>query len=210
MRQYISTEKLVKLWRKNGINKIHAGGWHFWDKYTYDYERLIKVCHQNGIYVYCWLEPPMINQKFWNRYPLWREKTATLKDGKVSWRYLMNLANPECRKKAFSEIESLLLKYDWDGVNVAELYFESAGGPDFPQNLTPMNDIVRKEFKKLYGFDPLEIFNPQSIYFWKINNNAWKSFVNYRVNLCYKLKTYFIEFLSTIKTKKKDFCHNRD
>ena len=96
--------------------------------------------------VYCWLEPPMVSQKFWNKYPKWREKTAVLKDAKVSWRYLMNFADENCRKKAFSEIESLLMSYDWDGVNVAELYFESPGGPAYPENFTPMNDNIPRSW----------------------------------------------------------------
>lgn len=204
-RQFISIEKLAKLWRKYGINKIYAGGWHFYDKYTYDYGRLIRVCHQNGILVYCWLEPPMVNQKFWNKYPQWREKTALLKDGAVSWRFLMNLADPECRKKAFAETEILLTKYDWDGANVAELYFESILGPAHPEIFTPMNNLVRSEFKNKKGFDPIELFQPDSSNYWKSNPSAWESFAVYRRNLCTQLKIEYLNFLTGIQQKKKDF-----
>lgn len=205
MRQNISIEKLAKLWRKYGVNKIYAGGWHFYDKYAYDYERLIRVCHQNGILVYCWLEPPMVNQKFWNKYPQWREKTALLKDAKVSWRFLMNLADQKCRQKVFSEIASLLSKYEWDGVNLAELYFESSSGPEQPQNFTPMNDTIRKEFKIRYGFDPVDLFNTESQHYWKTNKEDWEKFVVFRINLCNKLKIYFLDMLRDVKQKKSDF-----
>jgi hypothetical protein len=203
MRQFISIEKLAKLWRKNGVNRIYAGGWHFYDKYSYDYNRLIRVCHENGILVYCWLEPPMVNQKFWNKYPAWREKTALLKDGKVGWRFLMNLADSRCREKAFDDDEALLMKYDWDGVNLAELYFESPLGPSRPESFTPMNDTVRKEYKKLAGYDPVELFDPQSPHYWQTSPVDWQQFARYRRDLCTRLKDYYLAFLSKIRDKKK-------
>jgi uncharacterized protein YdaL len=204
-RQFISIEKLAKLWKKYGIHRIYAGGWHFYDKYTYDYARLIRVCHKNGIMVYCWLEPPMANQKFWNKYPQWREKTAVLKDAKVDWRFLMNITDPECLKKIFAETETLLTKYDWDGVNLAELYFESAGGPSRPENFTPMNTIVRREFRKLRGFDPIDIFNAQSPHYWQTSPADWQAFAEYRKDLCSRLKIKYLDFLSGIRKSKQDF-----
>ena len=136
LRQNISIEKLVQLWRQNGIKRIYAAGWLFYTlrNYTYDYERLVQTCHKNGILVYCWLEPPLISQRFWDKHPEWREKTAQLRDAKVGWRFLMNLADPDCRKAAFSEIMGVLTKYDWDGVNIAELYFDSPSGPVRPES----------------------------------------------------------------------------
>jgi len=204
-RQFISIEKLARLWRKYGVHKVHAGGWHFYDKYTYDYARLIRVCHENGILVYCWLEPPMVNQKFWNKYPQWREKTVQLKDAAVSWRYLMNLTDADCRKKAFDETESLLMKYDWDGANVAELYFESVVGPSKPEIFTPMNNLVRTDFKKKSGFDPIDLFRKDSPYYWQTNTAAWKNFCVYRRDLCTKLKADYLSMLAAVRARKKDF-----
>jgi len=205
MRQFISIEKLAKLWKKYGIKRIYAGGWHFYDKYSYDYARLVKVCHQNGILVYCWLEPPMVNQKFWNKYPEWREKTALLRDAKVSWRFLMNMADKKCREKVYSETETLLTRYDWDGVNLAEFYFESSGGPARPDNFTPMNDTVRKEYKTINGYDPIEIFKPESEHYWQKNGADWDKFAGYRIALCNKLKSNYVAMLMEIKKKKIDF-----
>ena len=52
-------------------------------------------------------------------------------------------------------------RFDWDGVNLAELYFESLEGHDNPARFTPMNDDVRAEFQAdVAGFDPLELFKP--------------------------------------------------
>lgn len=205
MRQYISIEKLVKLWRAYGIKTVYASGWHFYDKYTYDYARLIRVCHENGILVYCWLEPPMVNQKFWNKYPQWREKTALLKEGGGSWRLLMNLADPACLKMVFAETENLLAKYDWDGVNVAEMYYESLSGPSRPDLFTPMNALVRTAFEQKAGFDPVELFRTGSPYYWKDNPAAWNRFAAYRRDLCTSIKEKYLRMLADVRKKKGSF-----
>jgi len=204
-RNFMSADKLVKLWREYGVQRVYAGGWYFLDDYTYDYGQLIEKCHENGILVYCWFEFPMVNIRFWNKYPQWREKTALLKDAKLDWRYLENLADPQCRQEVFKETGELLNKYDWDGVDLAELYFESTQGPAFPEHLTPMNGTVRKDFSKLYGYDPVKIFNSKSRYYWKTDKKSWLLFAAYRRDLCNKLKTDFLDFLTGIRNRKKDF-----
>jgi len=77
----------------------------------------------------------MVSLKFWNNHPEWREKTGFLQDAKVDWRSLMNLADPRCRRAVFSEVGELLRNYDWDGVDVSELYFESTDGPRYRELL---------------------------------------------------------------------------
>jgi uncharacterized protein YdaL len=205
MRQFISIEKLAKIWREHGVKRIYAGGWHFYDKYSYDYARLVRVCHENGILVYCWLEPPMVSMKFWNKYPDWREKTADLKEAGFSWRKFMNLADPACRSKVFSETSDLLLKYDWDGVNLAELYFESTAGPERPDMFTPMNSTVRREYALIAGFDPIQLFDSRSTNFWKKNPAAWDKFALYRSELGNRLKLGFIDLFKDIRKKRPDF-----
>lgn len=197
----ISIEKLAQSWRKHNIKTIYAAGWYF--DYGYDYETLINSCHANGILVYCWLETPMISKKFWENHPEWREKTATLRDAYVDWRYLMNLDNDNCRNAIFNAFEKFLISYDWDGVDLAELYFEpSPVGPELPENFTPMNDLVRNEFKNISGFDPVLLFDTTSSHYWKTNNPDWKRFASYRKDLCYKLKQSFLDFLTSVQKKR--------
>ena len=198
-------DSLAVIWKKQHIKRINASGWYYDDHYT-NYQALINACHSNGIAVYCWLETPMISEGFWNRHPEWREKTATLRDANVDWRKLMNFADENCRKQAAAEIDSFLLHHDWDGVNLAELYFEpSPVGPRIPQNFTPMNTIVRKDFEAKNGFDPILILDPQSSHFWEKNMADWKKFAQYRKDLAYQSKTFFLEHLTKVAQKKKDF-----
>lgn len=200
----LSAYELAKFWRKNKVKRIYASGWYF--DSGYDYDALIKACHQNGILVLCWLETPMISINFWNKHPEWREKTPFQRDAQIDWRYLMNLADENCRKEVFKEFDDFLMKYDWDGVDFAELYFEpSPVGPELPENFTPMNSTVRKEFEQIGGFDPVLLFDTKSPHHWKTNHDDWKKFATYRKELLYRLKKSFLDFFMSVKTRKKDF-----
>ncbi len=105
-----------------------------------------------------WLELPHVSEKFWDAHPEWREKTAILQDAQLDWRKLMNLNNPDCFAAVSQGVKQLVGRFDWDGVNLAELYFESLEGAANPARFTPMNQDVRDEFRGLHGFDPIELF----------------------------------------------------
>jgi len=195
LRQNTSVENLVKIWVKQGIRYIHVSGWHQYPKYDYDYTRLIKLCHENGILVYAWIEPPQVNQKFWQNHPEWREKNYKGQDTRASWRYPVALTDAKCLAAATKEYLSLLTKYDFDGVNLAELYFESDNGFDNPEKFMPMHTSAKAEFKGLYKFDLPEIFNESSPYYWIKNPNARKAVIQYRVN---KIKELHEKLLSAI------------
>ena len=124
-----------------------------------------------------------MSEKFWADHPAWREQTAAGQDAQLDWRKLMNLQNPECHKAVEGEIATLLRRFDWDGVNVAELYFESLEGAANPARFTPMNANVRSDFKALAGFDPKELFSPDSPLYDAKNPNALRKFLDFRAAL---------------------------
>ncbi len=205
-RHSVSIESLVKQWVGIGVKAVHAAGWHQYPKYTYDYERLVRVCHENGILVYAWLEPPQVSQKFWTEHPEWREKNAAGADVRTSWRYPMAMTDPACLQAMSEEYKSFLLKYDFDGVNIAEIYFESGeAGPDEPNTLTPMHPSARAEFKQSAGFDPALLLNPSSNYFWKRNQAAWSKFEDYRVDKMVQIHAQMLEIAEEIRQRRNGF-----
>jgi hypothetical protein len=187
---------LARRWRKAGIAAIHAAAWHFYepdagrDEYL---RKLIEACHRQGILVYAWLELPHISEQFWEEHPQWREKTATQQDAHLDWRKLMNLADPNCSQAAEAGLRALLNRFDWDGVNLAELYFESLYGPSAPDRFTPMNDVVRADFRAKAGFDPIELFRQDSPRYWERDRAAWKRFADYRASLTVRLQQRWLQ-----------------
>ncbi len=205
-RHSMSIEDLVKHWTRNGVRVIHAAGWHQYPKYSYDYDRLISLCHANGILVYAWLEPPQVTYKFWQDHPEWREKNVDGEDVRASWRYPMALTDPVCLEAMIAEYRTLLFGHDFDGVNLAEIYFESGvEGPAEPQKLTPMHSSARAEFKDLHGFDPAAVLQHGSPQFWRKQSAAWNKYEDYRVEKMVQVHERLLEFAESVRQVRPGF-----
>jgi hypothetical protein len=192
--------ELAREWRQMGLATIHVGAWDFFEPQAREdtrLRRLIEACHREGILVYAWLELPHVSTEFWRRYPQWREKTALLKDAQPDWRLLMNLANPDCCRAVIEGVRSTLIRFDWDGVNFAELYFDGVEGLRKPDEFTPLNADVRREVERAYGFDPAELFRgPQP------DAKKLRIFLDYRVDLAARLQELWIDELEKMRSEK--------
>jgi uncharacterized protein YdaL len=202
-RSGIDIEHLAAVWRARGVRAIYAAAFHFYDSWSYDYAHLIDVCHRNGILVYAWFELPHVSSKFWNDHANWRAKTANGKDGQVGWRFHMDLDIPECQDAAFDFAVDLLKRLPWDGVNIAELNYDTLKGPEDPDSYLPMGKTTRDAFKALGGFDPIQLFKEDSPYYWKQNHAALKRFEDYRVQRVLAWHRAFLERVAPI-AKAKD------
>lgn len=206
LRQNVSLEKLVRRWKASGVKIVYLATWHFYRSYRFDYKYFIDLCHNFGISVYAWFEFPQVTPLFWDENPQWREKTATGADALCHWRLLMNLYNSSCREAVKDFLWKMLMDYDWDGVNLAELNFDTNKGANDPSKFTPMNDDVRRDFKKINGFDPIELFNPKSSYYFKKNPYAYQKFLDFRREIVKNLHIFFLEEIEKIKRiKGKNF-----
>ena len=189
---------LALQWRRAGIAALHVSAWHFHDsdpqRDAY-LEKLIAACHRQAVLVYAWLELPHVSEVFWEQNARCREKTVSLQDARLDWRKLINLAEPGCSELVGKGITNLLSRFDWDGVNLAELYFESLHGPSNPQRFTPMNDWVRADYVRQAGIDPMDLLEPESPHFWSRNQRAWRRFVDYRAELTLRLQRSYLELI---------------
>jgi hypothetical protein len=196
-------EYLARRWRNSGIAALHVAAWHYYEP---DAQRdawlreLVAVCHRNAILVYAWLELPHVSQKFWDDHPEWREKTAVLQDAHLDWRSLMNLANRDCFRAVSSGVRELVGRFDWDGVNLAELYFESLEGAANPARFTPMNDDVRREFRQSRGFDPLDLFQPAAA----PQPERLRQFLDYRAELARRIQAEWLAEIETVRRERPD------
>lgn len=201
----VDLDYFARRWRKAGIAALHVAAWHFFepdperDAYL---ARLIEACHRNAVLVYAWFELPHVSERFWQDHPEWREKTALLQDAHLDWRKLMNLANPECARAVRAGVRRLVERFDFDGVNLAELYFESLEGAANPARFTPMNDDVRREFRAAAGFDPLDLFQPGSPRHLSRNQNGLAAFLDYRARLAARLQREWMAELEALRAAR--------
>lgn len=198
-RSRVDLDYFAARWRRSGISALQVAAWHFYDPDPENdayLKRLIEACHREGIQVYAWLELPHVSEKFWADHPVWREKTALLQDAQLDWRKLMNLTNRDCFRAVSAGVNGLIKRFDWDGVNLAELYFESLEGIGNPSRFTPMNDDVRALFRQEAGFDPIELFGARK------DDRSRRAFLDFRAGLARKMQEEWLGELESVRRDK--------
>jgi hypothetical protein len=200
-RTRVDVDYFAARWRASGIGSLHVAAWHFYEP---DPERdaylqhLIDACHRQAITVYAWIELPHVSEKFWADHPMWREKTGVLQDAQLDWRKLMNLTNRDCFTAVSKGVQDLMRRFDWDGMNLSELYFESLEGVQNPARFTPMNDDVRAEFRSKQGWDPIEIFASRK------DAASLRAFLDYRADLVSRMQEEWLAEAQKIRSIKPD------
>lgn len=204
-RLHVDLDYFAAKWRAAGIAALQVAVWHYWerDPQSDDYlRRLIDSCHRNGILVYAWFELPHVSDKFWEQHPEWREKTALLQDAQLDWRRLINLTNRDAFNAVSAGVADLVQRFDWDGINLAELYFESLEGYDNPARFTPMNQDVREAFRQQAGFDPHDLFDPGSPHNLSSNTAGLKRFLDFRADLAARQQAEWIAVAERLRSAK--------
>lgn len=197
---YDGMANTLKSW---GVSRVNLCAW-FSGSYNGNVaKKFIDTMHKSGISVYAWFELPMVGVDFWDAHPEWREKTALGKDAKVDWRSLMALENDDCFKAVEERLKNILMSYDWDGIDMAEVYFESPDtGFKNPATFTPMSDSFIKGFEKKYNINPKDIFNPVSKYYWVKNESAKNKLISYRISVITDLHEKLFNFFNEMKKEK--------
>ncbi len=196
--------RLAAQWRKSGIRTVYTAAWIFYPKYQFTYDEFVRACHRNGVAVYAWFIFPATTPKMWEDHPEWREKTAAGGDGRIGWRYLMNMQNPAAFGAAMDWAKSILRKYEWDGVNLTELNFD-ADPVDYikAERLVPFNADVRADFRKRAGFDPVALFAPASAHYYKSNPGALQKYMRYRESLVTDLHRRVLSELEPLRRERR-------
>jgi len=196
-------EKLVQQWRLSGVKIIYLAAWHFYKNYQFDYKYFIDLCHRSGIAVYAWFEFPQVTHKFWSDNPDWREKDSLNRDARSGWRLQMNLYNPEVRQAAAEFFKWILLEFNWDGINFAELSYDTNKGLNDPDKFAPLNKDIRNEFKRETGVDAIEIFKRNSPHYWQKSKKTFNRFVEFRTRIIKSLHIFFLDQIKMLQKQKQ-------
>lgn len=197
---------LAARWRDGGIAALHIASWHYWEPDPQRDQwlaRLIEACHRRAITAYAWVELPHVSEEFWRAHPEWREQTAAGQDAHLDWRRLMNLANPACSAAVREGLAALLRRFDWDGVNLGELYFESLEGYMNPARFTPFNEDVRRRFQAMQGVDPKDFYNPRSRAYHVRDAKPLRRFLEFRAELAGELQQQWLQHLQDFRREKE-------
>jgi hypothetical protein len=110
----------------------------------------------------------------------------------------MNLSNRAAFAEVSKGVSDLIGRFDWDGVNLAELYFESLEGFDNPARMTPMNDDVRSEFRAKEGFDPIDLFSSIKVK----QGSALAQFIDFRADLARRQQAEWLAQIDEVRKTK--------
>jgi len=114
----------------------------------------------------------------------------------------MNLSNRQAFAAVSLGVGELIGGFDWDGVNLAELYFESLEGHENPARFTPLDADVRREFQQTLGFDPLDLFDARSPRNWQKNATGLARFLEFRAQLAQRQQTEWIAQIENLRHLK--------
>ena len=197
VRENVAVEDLIKRWARYDVRVIHVGAWHEYPEWTYEYNRLIELAHQNGMLVYAWLVLPFVSPRFWEANPQWRERNPYGAEIGIDWRKAMTLIDLDCRNEVKKWLFNFLERFPFDGVNIAGLHF-SGEGPEKPETLSPFSNAACDDFSKRYGFDPRDLWNENSVHFWKRAPQDLDRFFEWRTHWTMQLHREFLELLYKI------------
>jgi hypothetical protein len=114
----------------------------------------------------------------------------------------MNLQNPAAVAAIRTGLKQMMERFDWDGVNLAELYFESLEGAANPARFTPMNDDARAEFRSQSGWDPIELWTPTGS---AANNPAHlRQFLDFRAELARHMQEEWLAVVESFRQFRPD------
>ena len=200
-------QERLRQWKQDGMRRVYLAAWkeNQTRGYRYDYAGFVKAAHAAGIEVYAWLAWPNVTLGFW-KHPDCREITALGQPARIFWREHVALELPRCFDLAWAATSKLLSRAPFDGVNVAELYFESpvAGRAD-PSTYTPMHPELRRAFALQNGFDPVSLFQEGSVLSSNtaVNTAAWATWTLYRETLLTELHAKLLRRLQTVPAGKR-------
>ncbi len=202
LRENVAVEDLIKLWSRHGVRVIHAGAWHEYPDWTYEYDRLIELAHQNGMLVNAWLVLPLVSPAFWEEHPQWHEKNYLGEDVDVDWRKAVALTDPACRKAVKAWLARFLDRFDFDGVTLAGLHF---GGEslEHPESFSPFSEAAQRDFAEKHGFDPRELFDEESSHFWRTAEADLRQFLAWRTEWTTRLHREFLSCLAHVEKAEK-------
>ncbi|NQU42754.1 hypothetical protein HQ520_05680, partial [bacterium] len=184
------------------VRTLYVAAWHIFPQWTYDYNRLIELAHNNAIRVYAWLRPPYVHEKFWIDHPEWRERNAAGEEAGRDDQHPMALGVPEVRAAALDAIGEMLDQFPWDGVVLDRAGWQANDGANSPELFTPFHPDVRELFQERAGFDPILLLEEKSDHFWKNSPESMRQFESFRSALAYEVLHDLLSRLDRQRAKR--------
>jgi hypothetical protein len=108
----------------------------------------------------------------------------------------MNLTNRDCFRAVSDGVAQLVNRFDWDGVNLAELYFESLEGIGNPVALHAHERRCARALPPRSGFDPIDLFGARR------DEASQRQFLDFRAELARRMQEEWLGELESVRREK--------
>lgn len=139
----------------------------------------------------------------WETHPEWRQRFLNGKS-QYDWRVYLAPTSDEFVAYYLENVKRLLKAYNFDGIELAECWYEVDEGPKSPY-YADFSDSMRQRFKEVSGVDPLELFNSSSPYYYLKNPQLYEKWVNFRVEVITKFMKKILDAAKEVKPNIKTY-----
>ncbi|MBO3763179.1 MAG: hypothetical protein QXS21_00165 [Thermoproteota archaeon] len=180
---HLTPEKVAKLIKDYGFNVVHLVIVNVGDNsasFSSLISSYVKSFRLENLSVVLTIYPPT-DEVAWKTHPEWRQRFLN-GESKYDWRVYLAPTDDDFVAYYLENVRRLLKEYNFNGIELAECWYEVDEGPSSPY-YADFSSSMRQKFKEASGVDPLELFNSSSPYYYLKNSQLYEEWVNFRVKV---------------------------
>lgn len=190
---HLSPKEVANLIKDYGFNTVHLVVVDVSNNAT-SFSNLLKsyvdAFHSEKTLVILTVYPPT-DEIAWKTHPEWRQKFLN-GESKYDWRVYLAPTNDEFVSYYLENVKRLLKAYNFDGIELAECWYEVDAGPS-NSYYADFSNSMRQKFKEVSGVDPLELFNSSSPNYYLKDVQTYDKWVNFRIKVITNFMKRIIE-----------------
>lgn len=179
----LTPKEVAKLVKGYGFNTAHLVVVNVGDissSFSNTISSYVEALRSENLSVVLTIYPPT-DSIAWETHPEWRQRFLN-GESKYDWRVYLAPTNDGFVTYYLENVKRLLKTYNFDGIELAECWYEVDEGPSSPY-YADFSSSMRQKFKEASGVDPLELFNSSSLHYYLKDSQLYEEWVNFRVEV---------------------------
>ncbi len=177
----LTPKEVARLVKSYGFNAVHLVIVNVGDNspsFSNIIGSYVEALRSENLSVVLTIYPPT-DRVAWETHPEWRQRFLN-GESKYDWRVYLAPTDDGFVAYYLENVKRLLKTYNFDGIELAECWYEVDEGPSSPY-YADFSSSMRQKFKEASGIDPLELFNSSSPHYYLRDSQLYEEWVNFRV-----------------------------
>lgn len=179
----LTPKEVARLVKSYGFNVVHLIAVNVGDNsssFLNVMSSFVEAFRSENLSIVLTIYPPT-DRVAWETHPEWRQRFLN-GGSQYDWRVYLAPTNDDFVIYYLKNVKRLLKAYNFDGIELAECWYEVDKGPGSPY-YADFSSSMRQKFKEASGIDPLELFNSSSPYYYLRDSKLYEKWVNFRVEV---------------------------